>query len=201
MLVVYSRSSSFNDHVNAVVDSEVGFRSMLTPAVACPGNVYLVHAASFSRELPSWLPSTCRSGAVLAIADENPDIEKMLDSTKAGVHGYCNAYMAAPHYEQMIRLLENGQSWFPPPLLSEAFDLARSAIPDSVNLDKLTNREREIALAVAEGKNNRQIAEDYGISERTVKAHLTHIFKKLDIKDRVSLVVNLKQARSQVSGP
>ena len=194
MLIVYSRSSSFNDHVNAVVDSEVGFRSNLTPAVACPGNVYLVHSASFSRELPAWLPLTCKNGAVLAVADEDPDIEKMLASTKAGVHGYFNAYMAAPHYAQMIRLLENGQSWFPPPLLSEVFDLARSAIPNVVHLDKLTEREREIALAVAEGKNNRQIAEECGISERTVKTHLTHIFKKLDIRDRVTLVVHLKQA-------
>lgn len=193
MLVVYSKSHSFNDHVNAVVDSEVGFRSMLTPAVAHPGNVYLVHSASFSRELPSWLATTCKTGAVLGIADENPDIEKMLATTKAGVYGYFNAYMAAPHFAQMIRLLKNGQSWFPPALLSEAFDLARTAIPNVVTLEKLTEREREIALAVAEGKNNKLIAEECSISERTVKSHLTHIFKKLDIKDRVTLVVYLKQ--------
>ncbi len=167
---------------------------MLTPAVASPGNVYLVHSSSFSRELPAWLAPACKTGAVLAIADENPDIAKMLKSTQAGVHGYFNAYMAAPHYAQMIRLLEHGQSWFPPALLREAFDLARASIPNVVHLEKLTNREREIALAVAEGKNNKLIAEERNISERTVKTHLTHIFKKLDIKDRVSLVVYLKQA-------
>jgi len=194
VLVVYSKSQSFNDHISSVVDSEVGFRSMLTPAVASPGNIYLVHSASFSRELPSWLASTCKNGVVLGIADENPDIEKMLASTHAGVHGYFNAYMAAPHYAQMLRLLENRQSWFPPALLKEAFDLARAAIPNAVHLEKLTQREREIALAVAEGKNNKLIADEYNISERTVKTHLTHIFKKLDIKDRVSLVVQLKQA-------
>jgi DNA-binding CsgD family transcriptional regulator len=47
---------------------------------------------------------------------------------------------------------------------------------------------------VAEGKNNKLIADQCNISERTVKSHLTHIFKKLDIKDRVSLVVYLNQA-------
>ena len=173
MLVVYSRSPSFNDHINAVVDSEVGFRSTLTPAVACPGNVYLVHSSSFSRELPSWLATTCKTGAVLGLADENPDIEKMLASTEAGVHGYFNAYMTAPHYAQMIRLLEHGQSWFPPALLNEAFDLARASMPNVVNLEKLTDREREIALAVAEGKNNKLIADERNISERTVKSHLS----------------------------
>ena len=167
---------------------------MLSPAVAHPGNVYLVHASSFTRELSSWLANTCKTGAVVGIADDVPGIENMLSYTGAGVHGYFNAYMAAPHYAQMVRLLTNGQSWFPPTLLSKAFDLARAAIPNVVHLEKLTKREREIALAVAEGKNNKLIADQYNITERTVKSHLTHIFKKLDIKDRVSLVVYIKQA-------
>lgn len=194
MLVVYSRSRSFEDHINTVVDSEVSCRSVLSPAVASSGNVYLVHAESFSHELSPWLETTCKRGVVIAIADDNPKIENMLTYTEAGVHGYFNAYMANPHYAQMIRLLANGQSWFPPSLLSQAFDLARSAIPNVIHLDNLTIREREIALAVAKGKNNKLIADECNITERTVKSHLTHIFKKLDIKDRVSLVVYLNQA-------
>jgi len=194
MLVVYSRSSSFEDHINAVVDSEFSCRSMLSPAVAIPGNVYLVHASSFTRELSSWLETTCKKGVVIGIAEDNPQIENMLTYTDVGVHGYFNAYMAAPHYDQMIRLLANGQSWFSPPLLSQVFDLARAAIPNVINLEMLTKREREIALAVAEGKNNKLIANECKITEGTVKSHLTHIFKKLDIKDRVSLVVYLNQA-------
>lgn len=194
MLVVYSRSSSFVDHINTVVDGEVGFRSMLSPAVAYPGDVYLVHASSFTRELSSWLAPSCKTGAVIGIADDVPKIENMLTYTTAGVNGYFNAYMAASHYAQMVRLLANGQSWFPPTLLSKAFDLARAAIPTVVHLEKLTEREREIALAVAEGKNNKLIADECNISERTVKSHMTNIFKKLDIKDRVSLVVYINQA-------
>lgn len=182
------------NHINTVVDCEVNARSMLSPAVASPGNVYLVHAGSFSRELSSWLETSSKTGAVIGIADDNPKIENMLAYTEAGVHGYCNAYMAASHYSQLIRLLANGQSWFPPALLSRAFDLARAAIPNVVHLEKLTSREREIALAVAKGMNNKSIAEECNITERTVKTHLTNIFKKLDIKDRVSLVVYLNQA-------
>ena len=194
VLVVYSRSRSFENHINNVIDSEYSCRSTLSPAVAIPGNVYLVHAASFSRELSSWLETTCSKDAVIGIADDNPQIENMLTYTKIGAHGYFNAYMAAPHYTQMIRLLTNGQSWFPPPLLGQVLDLARSAMPNVVQLKKLTKREREIALAVAKGKNNKLIADECKITERTVKSHLTHIFKKLDIKDRVSLVVYLNQA-------
>jgi len=194
VLVVYSHSSSFEDHIKLLVHSEVTFRSALSPAVACPGSVYVVHASSFTREIPGWLEKTCKSGAVVAIADDKPDVESMLRFTLAGVKGYFNSYMAAPHYTQMIRLLDSGHSWFPPALLVQAFELARTAIPNEVRLEKLTERERQIALAVAEGKNNKLIADECNITERTVKSHLTHIFKKLDIKDRVSLVVYLKQA-------
>ncbi len=194
MLVVYSHSSSFEDHVRLLVNGEVTIRSALSPAVACAGCVYVVHAPSFTREIPGWLEKTCKSGAVVAIADDTPGVESMLRFTRVGVNAYFNSYMAAPHYTQMIRLLTSGHSWFPPALLSQAFELARTAIPDEVRLEKLTERERQIALAVAEGKNNKLIADECNITERTVKSHLTHIFKKLDIKDRVSLVVYLKQA-------
>jgi len=197
MLVVYSRSRSFENHIDNVVDGEVSYRSTLSPAIACQGCVYLVHASSFSRELPAWLETTCSKGVVLGIADDIPQVENMLAYTQAGVLAYFNTYMAAPHYAQMLRLLTNAQSWFPPALLHQAFNLARSAIvkpSDVSHFEQLTKREREVALAVAKGKNNRLIADECDITERTVKSHLTHIFKKLDIKDRVSLVIYLKQS-------
>ena len=110
--------------------------------------------------------------------------------------GYFNAYMSAPNYDQMLRLLVNGQSWYPAPLLSQAFDIARSlvrkkSVPDE--LDKLTKREREVALLVSEGKSNKLVASECGMTERTVKAHLTQVFKKLQVKDRVALVIYLNQ--------
>jgi DNA-binding NarL/FixJ family response regulator len=97
----------------------------------------------------------------------------------------------------MLQLLENGQSWFPPQMLDETFKLAQQAANPDQNLEQLdilTDREKDIALAVSEGKSNRQIADLYEISEPTVKTHLTNIFKKLELKDRVGLVLYLKQA-------
>lgn len=197
MLVVYTKSRSFENHIGSVVDDEISYRSSLTPAVAAADCVYLVHAPSFNRELHSWLAATSKKGAVIGVADDNPFVERMLACTEDGVRAYFNSYMAAPHYTQMLRLMANGQSWFPPLLLGQVFELARKAAPKKSNvihLEKLTKREREIAMAVAEGKNNKLIADECNITERTVKSHLTHIFKKLDIKDRVSLVVYLNQA-------
>lgn len=180
MLVVYSQSRSFESHIDTVVDGDVTCRSTLSPAIAGAGSVYLVHAPSFTREMPAWLEASCAKGAVIAIAADSPQVEDLLTYTRTGVKAYFNAYMAAPYYSQMLRLLENGQSWFPPALMTQVFDLARSAVTDSSDtslINSLTKRELEVALAVAAGKSNRLIANDCNISERTVKSHLTHIFK------------------------
>ena len=118
----------------------------------------------------------------VAVCSDLPGVGEMLECVRLGARAYCNSHMAAVHYQQMLRLLAQGQSWFPPHMLDETFRLAQQAIrpePSSDLLQRLTDREREIALAVSEG---------------TVKSHLTSVFKKLEVKDRVALVLLLKQA-------
>ena len=58
--------------------------------------------------------------------------------------------------------------------------------------DALTKREVEVAKSVAEGCSTREIAERLNISERTVKARLTSIFQKLDVRDRVQLALLMR---------
>lgn len=59
------------------------------------------------------------------------------------------------------------------------------------NTEDLTRREQEIARLVLSGKSNREIADFLGIAERTIKAHLTAIFRKLDVKNRAQLMACL----------
>jgi len=69
---------------------------------------------------------------------------------------------------------------------------ARSAPPKGV--DELTDRERDIFRLIAEGLSNPEIAQRLYISETTVKTHVTHLFQKLDVRDRVQAVVLAHQA-------
>jgi two-component system nitrate/nitrite response regulator NarL len=120
---------------------------------------------------------------------------EMLECVEAGARAYCNGYMQTANYQQMLRLLSNGQGWFPPSMLSQAFSLAHQELKGKdtdVLLQALTAREKEVAIAVSQGLSNRVIAERFEISEPTVKTHLTNIFFKLDLKDRVALVLYLR---------
>jgi DNA-binding NarL/FixJ family response regulator len=59
----------------------------------------------------------------------------------------------------------------------------------------LTDREMEVLGLVAQGLANKQIAQRLGISERTVKAHLTSIFQRIGVTDRVQAALWLKERR------
>ncbi len=60
--------------------------------------------------------------------------------------------------------------------------------------ESLTNRERQMAQAVSRGLRNRQIANEFGISEETVKKHLATIYSKLALQGRVALAAHVLQA-------
>jgi len=64
---------------------------------------------------------------------------------------------------------------------------------DSELLQELSPRELEVANMVSTGENNKEIAKQLTISERTVKAHLTSTFKKINVSDRLHLALFMKE--------
>ena len=195
--VIYSQSDSYKAHVEHALKQHVEFSSNLDFSQTVGVDTHLVHASSFNQEAVSkCLNDNASLINNVVIAEDIPSVESMLSYAHLGVRGYCNGYMATMHYEQLSKLVSAGQSWYPPELLAQALTLAHDKINktfDEEPLQVLTPRERQIALSVAEGKSNKVLARKYGITERTVKAHLTSVFKKLPVTDRLGLVIYLKQ--------
>lgn len=197
-LILYSASRPFQQFLEQHLESDFESRRELEPPSADPQQLYLLHISSMELDCYEWLLQHV-SGKPLSVGvcSDLPNIREMLECVRLGVRAYCNSHMAALHYRQLLQMLAGGQSWFPPQMLDETFRLAQQASAAAAPpkpLEMLTEREKDIALAVAEGKSNRQIADLYEITEPTVKTHLTSIFKKLDLRDRVGLVLYLKQA-------
>jgi two-component system nitrate/nitrite response regulator NarP len=87
--------------------------------------------------------------------------------------------------------VRHGRSWFDPELAERARRLARRL----VNADRieLTRRERQLVGLVRQGLRNREIAEQLGVTEGTVKAYLHAIFQKLDIGSRTELALKASE--------
>ncbi len=197
-LIVYSASRTFEQFLNRHLDTTIECRTESQAPSDDPEQLYLIHISGMELECYEWLLKNVSGKPIkVGVCSDLPNLREMLECVRLGTKAYCNSHMAALHYHQMLELMENGQSWFPPQMLDETFKLAQQVTSPSTNQDQLeilTNREKDIALAVGEGKSNRQIADSFDISEPTVKSHLTKIFKKLELKDRVGLVLYLKRA-------
>ncbi len=197
MLLTCSQSESFNRHIKSVYGEQVRVRSRLLEPNLDNGKLQIIHAPSYADHLFDWLNAfATKTPVAIVVAVDSPNVEEMLNCAHFGVKAYCNSYMADPYYIQLQRLLENGQTWYPPSLLARVFDVARQSLNRSSAfnaLKQLTAREKEISFAVADGNSNKGIAQQFGIAERTVKSHLTNIFEKLGVKDRVALVIYLNQ--------
>lgn len=127
-----------------------------------------------------------------------PITEEMeLDLFKIGVRGHCPHDIDPQVLKRVIVAVQLGELWIRRSLMSRLLselsvkfeDAAPSRRAVAGRLARLTTREHEIASLVGSGGSNKEIARQLDISERTVKAHLTEIFRKLGIADRLRLAL------------
>jgi DNA-binding NarL/FixJ family response regulator len=117
---------------------------------------------------------------------------------KIGVRGCCRNDIEPDLLNQVVTAVNQGELWIRRTLTCRLVDeLSRTtsknkAYQSSLGLlDTLTQREYDIAMRAGTGESNKQIAQSCGITERTVKAHLTEVYFKLGIPDRLNLAIIL----------
>lgn len=141
--------------------------------------------------------------------------QEILALLKAGIRGFCSTDMNSDLIYKVLDAVYQGQIWvrssFIPTLIEELSKQAKRNVnatpgtfaekaPESLSADEqedplsaLTPREHEIAILVGQGECNKRIAQCLQISEQTVKSHLTVIFRKLNVSDRVHLALRVAQ--------
>jgi DNA-binding NarL/FixJ family response regulator len=134
--------------------------------------------------------------AYTVVLERTPEIAtgKMLISH--GIKAYGNSRMLALHYNQMIQTVQSAKVWTYPELTSALIkESKKPTISDDAKhlVDtRLSSKEKEVLYLVLEGLTNDAIASELEITPRTIKAHMSSIFSKLHVNDRLSLVLLLK---------
>lgn len=160
------------------------------------GSLVLVDSAHPQR--PDWQDPRWRKWSghfSLIIASSAPNDDEGLAAMEAGASGYCHAYANEATLKQVLEVVSSGELWVGRNLLTRLLRGVTQGATDKAPpiswQTPLTAREIEVARRAALGESNLAIAEALGITERTVKAHLTAIFEKLQVADRLQLALKV----------
>lgn len=135
---------------------------------------------------------------MLTVSEDEDDLAKALQN---GADGYLLKTSESDQLCSAIVMVNEGQSVVSPDMMNKLISALRQPSVQEVKeiaqpvtnplniLNSLSPREREIFILIAKSLSNKQIARDLDIAETTVKIHIQHIFKKLELTSRVQIAV------------
>jgi len=123
---------------------------------------------------------------VLTIHNE---VEYLLKAVDIGINGYMLKDSGSDELKKAIFAVYNGEVYIQPKLSPMLNSKLITRNEDEKKIDDLTRREFEVLKLLAEGMFNKEIASKLNISERTVKNHVSNIFKKISVADRTQAAV------------
>jgi DNA-binding NarL/FixJ family response regulator len=117
------------------------------------------------------------------------EVEYLIKAVDIGVDGYLMKDSSSDELKKAIHVVMDGENYIQAslvPLLNSKL-IARDV--DQEKIELLTKREFEVLIKISNGMSNREIATTLNISERTVKNHISNIFKKIEVADRTQAAV------------
>jgi len=117
------------------------------------------------------------------------EIEYLYRAVEIGVNGYVLKDSESDVLIKAIRSICNGESYIQPNMASLLFKKINGELDSQVKHNKLTKREIEVLKLITKGMLNKEIADQLCISEKTVKNHVSNIFKKIEVSDRTQAAV------------
>lgn len=117
------------------------------------------------------------------------EVDYLIRTVDIGVDGYILKDSESAELKKAIMTVMDGESYIQPKLIPMLNKRLITRDSDKEKLESLTGREKEVLIEVANGMFNKEIAISLHISERTVKNHISNIFKKLDVSDRTQAAV------------
>lgn len=125
----------------------------------------------------------------LSACEDIREIMKILD---LGIKGYIPKRADTKAVKEALKSILNGGTYFPTALNksnSEVSDIPRY----KVKIKNLTNRQSQVLDLIAEGKSNKQIAYEMGVSEATVKLHINALLRSLNVNNRTQAVITAQK--------
>jgi DNA-binding NarL/FixJ family response regulator len=181
----------------ALFDSEPDFElnSATLPDITSERNIELVLLGSRGgQNLFDQMASlkAARPDLKIIVTGSGMDEETILKAIAAGAKGYVDEAAPATEFVQAIRVVNQGSVWAPRRVLSMFIERVTSA-PGRIFPNgrvTFTDREKEVLEMLVAGRSNKEIGAALGIEERTVKAHVAKLMRKVGVQNRIALSVH-----------
>ncbi|MEG0114347.1 MAG: response regulator transcription factor [Comamonas sp.] len=147
-------------------------------------------------QLPQW--NDARWTALLQdlkvlVLSSRPSDDAGRQALASGISGYAHAYSTPATLTSILHSVATGNIWLGRSLLQRLLRDVDTRLPEPGEpwAQQLSAREQEVARYASMGESNAEIAERLSISERTVRAHLSAVFEKLQVQDRLMLALKV----------
>jgi DNA-binding NarL/FixJ family response regulator len=117
------------------------------------------------------------------------DEKTILQAIVAGAKGYVDEAASPAEFVQAVRVVSQGSVWAPRYVFSKFIERVSSA-PAPAGRATFTDREKEVLELLVAGRSNKEIGSPLGIQERTVKAHVAKLMRKVGVQNRIALSVH-----------
>ena len=139
-------------------------------------------------EVLQTLKSSKSKVKVLVLTVHN-EVEYLMKAVDIGVDGYILKDSESAELKKAIFSIVEGENYIQPSLIPSLNSKMIEKNRDEGKIESLTKRELEVLKLLAVGMYNKEVAEKLNISERTVKNHVSNIFKKIEVTDRTQAAV------------
>lgn len=117
------------------------------------------------------------------------EVEYLLKAVDIGIDGYLLKDSSYDELKEAIDVVISGNTYIQPSLLPALNESMEDYALDKEKIECLTKRELDVLRLISEGCSNKKISDELTISERTVKNHISHIFRKIAVEDRTQAAV------------
>ena len=133
------------------------------------------------------------NGARYVIVSASEDPRNIRKSLEQGVCGYIPKRSDSNILSGALKLILDGGTYIPPAMLDNGIDYNGSSHISNPLKKNLTNRQSQVLDLIAQGKSNKQIAYDMGVSEATVKLHINALLRSLKVNNRTQAVITAQK--------
>lgn len=194
-LVLYTESSSLKEA--AILASEkYAYASVnslkLINSFKQDDSIILIHCLNIEQE-QKYIETLISKQYDVILCSDLPTSKEAITWFKKGIKGYLNSHANPKRIKQAIGTVATGNIWLGKSIMQAMIESTYRPPLENEGWKRLITKKETITLEhLLSGKTNKEIANQMYISERTVKSHVSNLFKKFNAKDRLALVLHIQ---------